>query len=86
MVNLPRAGTCRQKRQRYGCARSSSVGAAIGTMLYWRGSRAAATRRIAPPLPAASLPSNTAISAWRRMRLSRINPENLACSVISCSS
>ena len=39
-----------------------------------------------PPLPAASLPSNTVTSACLRMRLSRIRPEKRACSVISCSS
>ncbi|MNC38712.1 hypothetical protein D3C75_873340 [compost metagenome] len=85
MVNLPRAGMCRQNRHRYGWARSSSVGAAIGTIRYCRGSSAAATRRMAPPLPAASLPSNTATRACRRMRLSRSRPARRACSVINCS-
>ena len=50
----PRGGILRQKRHRYGCARSSSVGAATGTVTYWRASSAPVTRRIAPPLPAAS--------------------------------
>ena len=62
MVMPPRAGTWRQKRHKYGCARSSSVGAAIGTVTYWRASSAPVTRRIAPPLPAASTPSKTRIS------------------------
>ena len=45
-------------------ARSSSFGAAVGMIWYYRASIADITRRMAPPLPAASEPSNAGISAF----------------------
>ncbi len=84
MVNLPRSGTLRQKRQSQGCARSSSVGAAICTVRYIRGSSAPVTRRIALPLPAASCPSNKASTPRLRSLRSRSSRDSRACSSASC--
>ena len=49
--------------------RFDSIGAPIGQTFSARGSSAQAMRRMVPPLPAASMPSNTttARSPWKRM-------------------
>ena len=81
MANRPRRGRCRQNRHRYGCARSSSLGAATGTMRYCRASSAQTTRRMAPPLPAASMPSNTTTAErwWNSVRARQQRQPGMAC-------
>ena len=59
MVVYPRAGSGSRTATDEGCAFSSSLGAAIRNDPGQPGSRAWTTRRMLPPLPAASLPSNT---------------------------
>jgi hypothetical protein len=54
MVTLPALGILRQKRHRYGCARSSSVGAAMPTTCAHARTHSATRLRRAAELPASS--------------------------------
>ena len=70
----PQPGSAGQKRHRSGGASRRSVGAANCTTRTWRGSSAATSRLIAPPLPLASQPSKTHAHAAARCPGRRSSP------------
>ncbi len=63
-----------------GGASSSGVGAEIGTTRYCRASSAAVMRRMAPPLPEASMPSNRVTTECRAKRWRRDRSASRPCS------
>ena len=63
----PADGRCATYRWKYHCVRSASVGLARATVRAPRGLRCSVKRLIAPPLPAASRPSNNTTTRSPRL-------------------